>query len=199
MDRAKKDCILRSATRAFNRFGFKKASVDEIAREAGVAKGTVYLACDSKEDLFYQALLTETRSWSADIARLIDPRTPADDLLGTVALAALDSLERRPMVRDLLLGRHHGLLPNWGDRLDELRALGRQNAVEIVKLGIRQGRFRADLDVDQVAELLQDLQLSTYIFHNRGDDKVERLARRLRAGLDLVLNGMRHRPTVAKA
>ncbi len=43
MDAAKKDCILLQAARAFARFGFKKASIDDIAREAGVGKGTVYL------------------------------------------------------------------------------------------------------------------------------------------------------------
>ena len=66
MEQAKKDCILLEAARAFARFGFKKTSIDEVARAAGVAKGTVYLACDSKEDLFYQVLHRETRSWAAE-------------------------------------------------------------------------------------------------------------------------------------
>ena len=56
MERAKKDCILDSAAKAFARLGFKKASIDAIARAARVAKGTVYLACESKEDLFFQAV-----------------------------------------------------------------------------------------------------------------------------------------------
>jgi len=48
VEQAKKDCILLEAARAFARFGFKKASIDEIAKEAGVGKGTVYLAAESK-------------------------------------------------------------------------------------------------------------------------------------------------------
>src|SRR5205085_1925032 len=104
-----------------------KTSVDEIARDAGVAKGTVYLACDGKEDLFYQALLRETRSWLAHTARLIDPRTAADELLATVSMAAAEALPRYPLTRDLFLGRYHGLLPTWAPRFDELRALGRTN------------------------------------------------------------------------
>ncbi len=89
MEREKKDCILRAAVKAFARFGFKKASVEEIAREAGVAKGTVYLACDSKEDLYYQALNREVRSWVAETAKLIDPRKPADQLLMSASLAGI--------------------------------------------------------------------------------------------------------------
>ncbi|MGZ5968756.1 MAG: TetR/AcrR family transcriptional regulator, partial [Polyangiales bacterium] len=63
MERAKKECILTEAGKAFTRFGFKKTSVDEIAKKAGVAKGTVYLAAESKEDLFYQVLHRELRAW----------------------------------------------------------------------------------------------------------------------------------------
>ncbi len=47
-----RDAILRAATEVFARYGFKKASVDDIARRAGTGKGTVYLHFDSKEALF---------------------------------------------------------------------------------------------------------------------------------------------------
>ncbi|MCY1014609.1 TetR/AcrR family transcriptional regulator [Pyxidicoccus sp. MSG2] len=44
--------ILDAAGEIFVRFGFKKASVEEIARRAGVGKGTIYLYFESKEALF---------------------------------------------------------------------------------------------------------------------------------------------------
>ena len=81
MDRAKRECIVVAACKAFARFGFKKASVDEIAKRAGVAKGTVYLAAESKEDLFYQVLHRELRAWIAECSSMIDPRKPADQLI----------------------------------------------------------------------------------------------------------------------
>ena len=102
MEIAKKECILMEAARAFARFGFKKTSVDEIAKAAGVAKGTIYLAVESKEDLFYQALHREVRAWVGEVAKLIDPRKPADDLLGEMALLGFQKLEESPLVRDLL-------------------------------------------------------------------------------------------------
>src|SRR3954453_6884769 len=98
MEQSKKECILLAAARAFARFGFKKASVEEIAKDAGVAKGTVYLACDTKEDLFYQAVHREVRDWSAEIAKLIDVRRPADALLIEIAQAGLEYMNRRPLV-----------------------------------------------------------------------------------------------------
>jgi AcrR family transcriptional regulator len=191
MEREKKECILSAATRLFSRFGFKKTSVDQIAHDAGVAKGTVYLAADTKEDLFYQAVHREVRAYTAEVAKLIDPRKAADQLLAEVMLAGLQYMEERPLVRDLIFGNHQLLLPEWAERLDDLRALGRQNASEIIRLGVRQGLFRAELDVDEVASILEDVAIATQVFHFRGADKVERLKKRMRTAFDLVMNGIR--------
>ncbi len=237
MEQAKKECILTAAAKAFAKLGFKKASVEEIAKEAGVAKGTIYLACESKEDLFYQAVHREVRSWLGQMSKLIDPRVGADELLKLVAELGVVYLEEHPLVRDLFFGIYHGLLPGWAHRLDELRALGAANGAEILRLGVRQGRFRADLDVEQTAAILQDIQLATMMWHVRenrpgqpaawGADgwreglrhprpkaeagenvtasggpaaQRERLQRRARAALDLVLHGLRTRePAPASA
>jgi TetR/AcrR family fatty acid metabolism transcriptional regulator len=191
VERTKKEGILVEAARAFARFGFRKASIDAIARKAGVAKGTVYLAAESKEDLFYQVLHREVRTWIAEVATSIDPRRPADELLATCSNAGIEYLEAHPLVKELLFGQAHLLLPSWADRLDELSALGRENVIQILKLGIRQGLFREDLDVEIVAELLLDLQLAYFVLHDRAPKRDVLFARRRQAALDLVLNGIR--------
>jgi AcrR family transcriptional regulator len=195
MEQAKRECILDAARRAFARFGFKKTSVDEIARDAGVAKGTVYLACDSKEDLFYQALHREVRAWVAECAKLIDRRMPADQLLMTCSRAGIEYLDRHPLVRDLLFGQLDGAMVDWKDRLLELRSIGCGNVVEILKLGIKQGVFRETIDVEACASLLQDVQIATYLFHTHpSPERDAKLERRALAGFDLLLNGLLARP-----
>jgi len=190
MEQAKKECILSEAARCFARFGFKKASIDEIARKAGVAKGTVYLACESKEDLFYQAIHRDVRAWQAEVAMLIDPRKPADELIELMSVAGLASLQDHPLVRDLLFGKTAELMPAWRGKFAELRQLGLANVIEVLRLGVRQGIFRKDLDVEPTASLLQDLQTAGILFHG---PELERLLPLLRAGLDLVLDGLRKR------
>ncbi len=191
MERDKKECILKAAVRAFERFGFKKASVDEIARDAGVAKGTVYLAAESKEDLFYQVLHREVRTWVAELSTLIDPRKQADQLLVDVALASLKRAQARPLVRDLLLGVVRNQLPGWAERLEELRGLGRTNVEEILRLGIRQGLFREGLEVPEVATVLQDLQVVGVLRTAEPGLDPARLRKLSTVALDLVLNGLR--------
>jgi len=191
MDQKKRECIIVAAQKAFSRLGFKKASVDDIAKDAGVAKGTVYLAAESKEDLLYQALLHDLREWNAELSKLIDPRADPIEMLGALAAAALTSLSDRPLLKQLFEGDLHALLPRWQDRFDELTRLGRTNVVEVLEVGKSQGRFRADLDTWETAVLMMDLQVSTLLFHNReGPDREARLARRLSAAMALLLNGL---------
>lgn len=191
MEQAKKECILRSASRIFTRFGFKKASVEEIAKDAGVAKGTVYLAAETKEDLFYQTVHREVRAWTAELSKLIDPRVPADELLTRCGAAAFQYLEDRPLVRDLLFGSYHLAMPEWSEQLDQLRELGRANTVEILRLGVKQGVFRSDLDLDEVSKIIQDVGIATQIFHNRGVDRSARVQKRLGVAIELLMGGLR--------
>src|SRR6185295_7734925 len=51
-DRAKRAQIIEGARRVFLEHGFDAASMGEIAREAGVSKGTLYVYFKSKEELF---------------------------------------------------------------------------------------------------------------------------------------------------
>lgn len=44
-----RDLILQAAATLFERYGYKKTTIDDIAQEAGIGKGTVYLRFDSKE------------------------------------------------------------------------------------------------------------------------------------------------------
>lgn len=52
----RKSALLEAARRVFGRSGFEAATIDEIARAAGVAKGTVYLYYPSKWNIYWAAL-----------------------------------------------------------------------------------------------------------------------------------------------
>lgn len=49
---AKRLALIDAALNVFSRVGFAAAKMDDVAEEAGVSKGTVYLYFDSKEKLF---------------------------------------------------------------------------------------------------------------------------------------------------
>jgi TetR/AcrR family fatty acid metabolism transcriptional regulator len=52
----KRISILKAAGKVFPRKGFHQTLMDDIAREAGIGKGTIYRYFHSKEDLFFNIL-----------------------------------------------------------------------------------------------------------------------------------------------
>lgn len=56
MNDNKREKIFLAAQELFSEKGFHETTVEEIARQAGVAKGTVYIYFDSKEQLFKEVI-----------------------------------------------------------------------------------------------------------------------------------------------
>lgn len=59
-DPAKRAQILAGARNVISRMGYDAASVNDIAREAGVSKGTIYVYFNGKDELF-EALMEQAR------------------------------------------------------------------------------------------------------------------------------------------
>lgn len=193
MDTSTRERILDSAAECFARRGYKKTSIDSVAERAGVGKGTVYLYCQSKEDLFYQSVHRELRQWIADLSKRIDRRRPADELMVEMAASDLEFIERRPLVRDLLFGMYHGLLPQWAARFEELRSLGQRHVIELLELGIRQGVFADDIDVEATARVLQDMQIAGALLGHRAPKNRADVRRQQLAAVRLVMRGLKAR------
>ncbi len=64
----KRECILEAALRAFARNGFYNTRVSDIASEAGVADGTIYLYFKNKDDLLI-SLFEDQMEWIIDRLR----------------------------------------------------------------------------------------------------------------------------------
>ncbi|MDF2368989.1 TetR family transcriptional regulator [Sneathiella sp.] len=60
---AKRDAILIAARALFVETGFSDINIAEIARRAGLAKGTVYLYFKTKEEIFLNLASEELESW----------------------------------------------------------------------------------------------------------------------------------------
>jgi AcrR family transcriptional regulator len=107
---ARRAVILDAALQVFGQYGFRRTSMDDIAREAGIGKGTIYLSFASKEEVF-QALsqsLSQRMLAGAEAASR-RPGTTADKLaamhaawFGTYA----DTIRRSPHAADLLDAKH---------------------------------------------------------------------------------------------
>jgi AcrR family transcriptional regulator len=67
-----RDKILSVANKLFSRFGFHKTSMDEIAKIARKAKGSLYYHFASKEDLFKEVVSKELINLKNQLSIIID-------------------------------------------------------------------------------------------------------------------------------
>jgi AcrR family transcriptional regulator len=69
----RKRCSILDAARAvFSRKGYSETAVEDVAEEAHIAKGTLYLYFKSKEDLYLAALASDLRLLASESRREIE-------------------------------------------------------------------------------------------------------------------------------
>ena len=76
----KAERILRAAEKVFAAKGFNKARMSEIAREAGVAEGTIYEYFTNKEDLILAIPTTRIKQYLTKIPGLFEIQSPTRKL-----------------------------------------------------------------------------------------------------------------------
>jgi len=98
-DPAKRKQILAGARRVFMRMGFDAASINDITREAGVSKGTIYVYFNGKEDLF-EALCEEDRaSIFASLMTDIEHGLSGRDALVKFGISLVTLITSEPVIR----------------------------------------------------------------------------------------------------
>lgn len=94
------DHILDVAAGLLIRFGYRKVTVDDIAAQAGIGKGTIYLHWKTREDLFVAALLREFLGSLDDLVERLSSE-PTAVLLHRLTRAQFLGVVQRPLLRAL--------------------------------------------------------------------------------------------------
>ncbi len=79
------DQVLEGARKVFLRDGYERASVDDIAREAGVSKATLYTYFPDKRLLFLEIATAECRRQADEAVAAVDFSQPIDRILRSAA------------------------------------------------------------------------------------------------------------------
>jgi AcrR family transcriptional regulator len=102
--------ILDAAAALILRWGYNKTTIDDVARQAGVAKGTIYLHWKTREELFVALMRRERLALAEDFKLRLEQDPTGATLHGLIKHSAL-ALMQRPLlkaelVRDLdVLGK----------------------------------------------------------------------------------------------
>jgi TetR/AcrR family fatty acid metabolism transcriptional regulator len=149
-ERKRRD-ILSAGVRVFARDGFHPSRISDIASEANVGHGTVYLYFDSKETLLlaiYDELMGEAFTDARRAAEIGDG--PVDKLRRFVNAQSALVEEHRELAELVLLETPHTsrfLSSNAVERMNDQIAF----IESLLREGVRSGVFRPDLDALAVA------------------------------------------------
>jgi len=146
--------ILQAALATFSQKGYNRTVLDEIAQQAGVAKGTVYLYFKDKEDLFYQVLMFIIDSLAEAVEEAIRDTMNPLEKLHSLALCQLQYFSQdknllgifQTLLHDNLLSTHQRFFKS----LMEKKIMLIEYITDIVEAGKKGGFIRQDIETEDI-------------------------------------------------
>src|SRR5690242_17016112 len=150
----KREAILRSAVKVFAQKGFFNSKVSDVASEAGIADGTVYLYFKSKDEILHSIFDQAMAAFIAEGKKELAQIDSAEDRLRRIAEL---HLERLGADRDLAVVFQVELRGSI-KFMQEFSAAGFADYLDIIRQtiedGQRAGVFRKDIKPIVVAKIL---------------------------------------------
>ncbi len=180
--------ILEAARKRFEASGYRRSTIADIARDAGVAVGTVYRYFDSKEEVFVAVIQQVNAGW-LERAReaLTKPGRPLERLLRLVQMS-LEFTRENALLDAILRGDTDMILAPLLQPLEEYML--KQNVemiAEVVRDAIEAGELR-ETDPEKTAAIW--FYMGTALFNQR-DYPMEEL---MPTFIEMLLNGVLPRP-----
>lgn len=152
--------ILDAARDCFSRFGLRKTAMEDIAREAGLSRGTLYRYFPDKEGLYRAVNERETRLFLEEVAARTAGPEPFGEKIIRVLLAAVGFLRENPMNAAMAATDPEAFAAAISTNGRELLELAVDAVTPMVQEAMERGELRADLDPAQAAEWIVRVELS---------------------------------------
>ena len=153
------DRILDAAGDLMLRWGYNKTTIDDIARQAGVAKGTIYLHWKTREDLFTALMKREYIRLVQDLQQRIASDPEGGTLHGLTKHSMLATL-KSPLMKAVLL-RDTDLLGEWMRKESASASYSEQIAQSLALLELfrSHGVLRDDIDIRKQAYMFDAITM----------------------------------------
>ncbi|MFW6180066.1 MAG: TetR/AcrR family transcriptional regulator, partial [Desulfohalobiaceae bacterium] len=162
--------ILEAAIKIFARQGYFNSTISQIAREAGVADGTIYLYFKNKDDILDNFFSYKTGQVFSRFKQEVDSAEHALDKLRNLIHRQLAEFETN---RDMAIvyQMETRLKRHLSDRkIKEMSKMYFDLVAEIVEQGQKEGVIRKNLQVNLVKQLIigaVDEVITTWLYSSR--------------------------------
>ena len=163
--------IVEAAIRVFARNGYYNSRVSDIAREAGIASGTIYLYFKTKEEILVTLFRDRMAAFVAHLRRAIADETDPEKKLRRLVALHFTVLEQNPALAEVVqveLRQGHKFFR--GASAHEVSAYF-ELIGSILEEGVAAGRFAPDLPVKVATKMLfgaMDQLATSWVLGKRG-------------------------------
>jgi len=162
--KTRKEDIMRAAADLFSKKSYHDVTMDQIAEQVGVAKGTIYLYFESKENLYLGILEHTHETIESILLKEIEKNAPAPKKLKKVLTLIFQFYSEnmdvlRILTRDetRLIKEHYEFTERWRHRRIKLYR-------KILEKGIKEGSFRT-ANTELIALIIFGLVGSVMFFY----------------------------------
>jgi TetR/AcrR family fatty acid metabolism transcriptional regulator len=185
--------IIDAAVRIFARKGYYNARVADIAEEAGIASGTIYLYFKTKDDILVTLFREKMAAFVADLREAIDGEPDVLVRLRRLIALHFQMLEGNPDLAEVLqVELRQGQKFFRGASANEVTAYFNLIA-SVLEEGVASGLFRHDLPVKTATKTLfgaMDQMATSWVLGKR----TYRLSETADAVADIFLKGLAAKP-----
>ena len=167
--------ILEAAVKVFAKQGFYQSTVAQIAREAGVADGTIYLYFKNKDDILVNFFQFKTKQVFERFRAEVNQAESSLDKLRNLIRRHLAEFQRDRDMAILYQVGTHQIDRLSEDQIREMSKMYQDLISEIVEAGQQEGSIRKDLYVGLVKRFILggvDEVINTWLHSEREYDLV---------------------------
>lgn len=141
--------IIESAAKYVNLYGIKRFTVDDIVKDLGISKKTLYKHFKSKDELVSELVRT---SIEGNINTTVEAVKKEESIIGKLN-AALRSHHKYQLPLDILEDIQKFYPEDW-ERIEEQRRLKLKLVRDIISEGVKAGQLRKDINIEVLSLIL---------------------------------------------
>ncbi|MBN1532565.1 MAG: TetR/AcrR family transcriptional regulator [Spirochaetes bacterium] len=181
--------ILEASLAVFAQYGYRKASMEDIADRLGMTKGNLYFYCRNKLDLYEKSVALGLLRWQNRVRDAVEREEDIMDKFTALGLKSYEYLSEDDTLRSIIMNDPaiQSVTPSE-DRFPSIGQASYAMLRGIIQRGVDEGVFRR-VDIDQVAGFLYSVYCM-FIIKTYVKSEGHTAQGMYRAGIDLILKGL---------
>jgi TetR/AcrR family fatty acid metabolism transcriptional regulator len=153
-DPDKPQAIIDAAIRVFARAGYYNSRVSDIAREAGIASGTIYLYFRTKDEILVTLFREKMAAWVSQVRREIASRPDAVTKIRRLVALHFEVLEGNPDLAEVVQVELRQGQKFFRDAAAHEVSAYFELIASVLEEGVASGQIRHDLPIKVATKML---------------------------------------------